>query len=238
MSHTLTIDAHGTSPALPTTPVEPPAETTTLPTAAEAEVPRVLDTYALLYALTLVFLVPGAASIAKLPFHDYTFAYVSLVVLPGLLGLLAVLLTDSRDSLKAILVRIAILGPLIALTGVTVLFTSTLVVLPIGQVLTPARFGIAGPLATIILVALALPLLPTLVRSLRLPLGWRSVLHIIALLFAIAVVIGVVVLTLRPDRTLATFERKDATIFIVGALAWYLPAFGISAGIWRRLGLV
>ena len=50
--------------------------------------------------------------------------------------------------------------------------------------------------------------------------------------------VGVIVLTIRPDHRLATMERKDATIYIVGALAWYLPAFGISAGIWRRVGLI
>jgi len=133
---------------------------------------------------------------------------------------------------------VAILGPLIALTGVTVLFTSSFLVLPLGQVLTPAGFDIAGPFATVMLVLLAVPLLPMLWRSIRLPLGWRSVIHVIALLFAIAVVIAVVVLTIRPDRTLATFQRKDATIYIIGALVWYLPSFGISAGIWRRLGLV
>ena len=55
--------------------------------------------------LTLVFLVPGAVSIASLPFRDYTFAYVSLVTVPFVLGLLATLLTDSRDPLKTQLIR-------------------------------------------------------------------------------------------------------------------------------------
>lgn len=222
MSHSLTLGA-------PATPAA---------TVADSAFPRVLDTYALLYALTLVFLVPGAASIVRLPFRDYTSLYVTLVTAPGLLGLVAVFLTDSRDSFKTVLARIAILGPLIALTGVTVLFTSSFIVLPMGQVLTPAGFDVAGSLATVVLVVLALPLIPTLVRSLRLALGWRSVVHIVALLFAIAVVAAVVVLTIRPDRTLATFERKDATIYIVGALVWYLPSFGISAGVWRGLGLI
>jgi hypothetical protein len=206
--------------------------------AVGAEPPRVLDTYAMLYALTLVFLVPGAASIVNLPFRDYTFTYVTLVTLPGLLGLLVLLFTDSREPVKTVLLRAAILGPLIALTGITILFTSSFLALPVGQILTPAGFDIAGPIATIMLVVLALPLIPALLRRLKLPLGWRSVVHILALLFAIAVVAGVVVLTLRPDRTLATMERKDATIYIVGALVWYLPSFGLAAGIWRGLGLV
>lgn len=200
--------------------------------------PRVLDTYAILYALGLAFLVPGALSIANLPFRDYTFAYVSLVTVPYLLGVLATLFTDSRDPLKTLLIRSAVLVPAILLTGVTVLFTSSLIVLPISQVLTPERFDIAGPVAMAALIALALPLIPALVRRLRRPLDWRSVVQIAALLFAIAVVAGVVVLTLRPDRTLATMQRKDVMIYIVGALVWYLPSFGIAGGAWRRLGLV
>lgn len=221
--------------------LEPPtsvAEGASDAASRHAETPGVLDTYALLYALTLVFLVPGAMSIVNLPFRDYTFIYVALVTLPGLLGLLTTLFTDSRDSFKTLLIRVGVLSPLIALTGVTVLFTSSFIVVPVSQVLTPAGFDIAGPLAMAMLIGLALPLIPALIRRLRLPLGWRSVVHILALLFAIAVVAAVVVLTLRPDRSLATLERKDATIYIVGALVWYLPSFGISAGIWRRLGLV
>jgi hypothetical protein len=202
------------------------------------EPPRVLDTYALLYSLSIVFLVPGAISIGNLPFRDYTFTYVSLVTVPFLVGLLATLFTDSREPLKTLLIRAAILVPIIVLTGVTVLFTSSFIVLPISQILTPSGFDIAGPIALVMLVALALPLVPALVRRLRLPLGWRSVIHIAALLFAIAVVIGVVVLTLRPDRTLATMQRKDVMIYIIGALVWYLPSFGLAAGIWRRVGLV
>ncbi len=130
------------------------------------------------------------------------------------------------------------LTPIIILTGVTVLFTSSFIVLPISQVLTPSGFDIAGPIAMASLIVLALPLLPALIRRFSLPLGWRSVLQILALLFAIAVVVGVVVLTLRPDRTLATMQRKDVMIYIVGALVWYLPSFGLAAGVWRRVGLV
>ena len=206
--------------------------------AQEFDAPRVFDTYGVLYALSLVFLVPGALAISNLPFRDYTFAYVSLVTMPFLLGLLATLLTDSRDPWKTQLLRAAVLVPIVLMTGVTVLFTSSFIVLPISQVLTPTNFDIAGPIAMVALIALALPLLPALLHSLRLPLGWRSVVHVLALLFAIAVVVGVVVLSLRPDRTLATMERKDVMIYIVGALVWYLPSFGIAAGVWRRVGLV
>jgi hypothetical protein len=209
------------------------------PSSAETDgTPAVFDTYAALYALTLVFLVPGAMSIARLPFRDYTFAYVSLVTVPFVLGLLATLLTDSRDSMKTQLLRAAVLTPLILVTGVTVLFTSSFIVLPISQVLKPNEFATTTFIATALLVVLAAPLLPALVRRLRLPLGWRSIVQLLAILFAIAVVIGVVVLSLRTDRALATMERKDVMIYIVGALVWYLPAFGVAAGVWRRVGLV
>lgn len=202
------------------------------------DTPRVLDTYAVFYALSLVFLVPGALSIANLPFRDYTFAYVSLVTVPFLLGLVATLLTDSRDPIKTQLVRIVVLVPIILLTGVTVLFTSSFIVLPISQVLTPSSFNVAGLIAMVALIALAAPLVPALIRRFMRPLEWRSVVQVLALLFAIAIVTTVAVLTGRPDRTLATMQRKDVMIYIVGALVWYLPAFGLAAGVWRRIGLV
>jgi hypothetical protein len=226
MSDSLTLDARALGVEADPVPAE------------QAEPPCVLDTYALLYALTLVLLVPSVLAISQLPFRDYTFAYVTLVALPGLLGLLAVFFTDSRDPLKTVLTRAAVLAPLVAVSGVTILFTSSFVAIPISQVLKPNWYGVTGPLAVVILIALASPLVPALVRRFRLPLGWRSVVHVAALVFAIAIVAGVAVLSLRPDRTLATMERKDITIYIVGALVWYLPSFGVAAGIWRRLGLV
>lgn len=238
MSHSLVLrTASDTASPIPEV-AAPVPETADLSAEQIQAPPRVSDTYALLYALTLVFLIPGAISIGRLPFRDYTLPYVTLVTLPGLLGLLAVLFTDSREPFKQHLLRAAVLAPLIALTGVTVLFTSSFIVLPISQVLTPSRFDIAGPIALALLIALAFPLVPALVRRLRLPLGWRSVVHVIALVFALVVVVAVAVLTLRPDRTLATMERKDTMIYIVGALLWYLPAFGLSAGVWRRVGLI
>jgi len=206
--------------------------------AALDDTPRMLDTYALVYALTLVFFMPGVMSIVNLPYREYTFAYVSLVTAPFLLGLFATLLTDSRDSLKTRAIRAAILTPLIVLTGVTVLFTSALITVPIGRVLRPQHFDIEGPVALAMLVLVALPLAPALFRRFRSPLGWRSVVQILALLFALAIVIGVAVLTLRPDRLLGTIQRKDIVIYVVGALTWYLPAFGIAAGAWRKVGLV
>jgi hypothetical protein len=205
---------------------------------ADEAAPMVFDTYAVLYALTLVFLVPGAASIAQLPFRDYTFAYVSLVTVPFVLGLLATLLTDSRDPMRTQLIRAAVLTPLILVTGVTVLFTSAFIVVPISQVLRPSQFGFTTGVAAALLVLLAAPMLPAVLRRLRLPLGWRSLLQLVALVLAIAVVAGVVMLSLRSDRTLATMARKDVMIYIVGALVWYLPAFGVSAGVWRRIGLM
>lgn len=236
MAQELAVTAvHATAADTPKTPDDETLGSTVSP---DSDVPRVLDTYAVLYALSLVFLVPGALSIASLPFRDYTFAYVSLVTVPFVLGLLATLFTDSRDPIGVQLVRAVVLVPIILLTGVTVLFTSSFIVLPISQVLTPSSFDIAGPMATLALIALAAPLVPALIRRFRLPLSWRTLAQILALLFAIVVVVGVVVLTLRPDRTLATMERKDVMIYIVGALVWYLPSFGVAAGVWRRVGLV
>ncbi|NTU71477.1 MAG: hypothetical protein HGB10_06625 [Coriobacteriia bacterium] len=202
------------------------------------QAPRVFDTYAVTYAFGILFLVPGAFAISRLPFREYTAAYVSLVTVPFVLAILATFLTDSADPMRTKLLRSAVLVPLVLLSGVTVLFTSSFIVLPISQVLTPAGFDIAGPIAIASLIALALPLLPATWRRLRTRMTVRSAAQTAAILFALTVVAIVVVLTLRDDRTLATMQRKDVVIYIVGALVWYLPSFGIAAGAWRRVDVV
>ena len=53
-----------------------------------------------------------------------------------------------------------------------------------------------------------------------------------------AVVGAVVYLSLQPGRELATMVRKDVMIYIIGGLVWYLPSFGLAAGVWRAVGPV
>ncbi len=207
-------------------------------TSGDAEEPRVLDTYALFYAFALLFLVPGSIMAGSLQFRTYTFSYVSLVTVPFVLGLLAVLLTDSADGLRRKLARSLVLVPLVIVTGVGVLFGSALFVVPASNFIVPENFGVLTWVAVALLVAVAAPLVPALLRRIVRRQGLREIVQTIAIAAAIAVVVAVVGITLAAEGSLDDFARKDVVIYIIGGLTWYLPAFGIAAGAWRRVGLV
>lgn len=200
--------------------------------------PRVSDTYALVYAATLLFLVPGSIAIGELPFRTYTPTYVSLVTVPFLLGLIFTFLTDSRDSAKTVALRVAILSPLIIISGVAVMFTSSLLLLPINQFLGPEFRALTTPLAALLLVGLASPLVLALVRRARTAFDWRSFVQGLVLVAALALVAGVVYMSVAQVGALGDIARKDIVIYIIGGLVWYAPSFGIAAGLWRRTGLV
>lgn len=205
------------------------------------DAPKVLDTYAVSYAFVLLFLVPGALAIGYLPFRTYTFSYVSLVTVPFVLGLLATFITDSREPLKTVALRSAVLIPLIVVTGVTVLFTAMLF-LPVSSKFLGAEFRLAsGRVAAGALVALISPLVVALGRRVRAPFDVRTAAQALALSLALLLAGAVVYVSIFEVGRLwdmAQLLRKDVVIYIVGALVWYLPALGISAGVWRGLGLV
>jgi hypothetical protein len=200
--------------------------------------PRFFDTYSLVYAYILVFLAPGVASLARLPFRTYTFQYVALVTVPFLLGLLAMLLTDNPDPLPRKLWRSAVMIPLMAVTGVAVLFTGSLSVLLVTPLLGGHDFSATTPVAVVGFGLLALPLVFTLIRRFREPLTWQTALQLLALSCALAMVGYVLFLMLSGAGVLKATARKDLVIYITGALTWYLPSFGIAAGAWRRVALV
>lgn len=220
-----------TSPTLGTSRVD----------AIEQHPPRISDTYAVSYAFMLLFLVPGVLSIARLPFRTYTFAYVSLVTVPFVLGLALTFLTDSRDPLSTVLRRIAVLTPLIVVSGITVMFLCTFLLVPINTFLGPEYRAVTTPIAGAILIALVVPLVVAIWRRLRVPLNVRTVFQVLAMLAALllaAVVVYISVFEVGRLGEIAKVARKDLVIYVIGGLVWYLPSFGISAGVWRRLGLV
>jgi hypothetical protein len=205
---------------------------------AAAEPPRVSDTYALVYAATLLFLVPGSIAIGQLPFRTYTLQYVSLVTVPFVLGLVFTFLTDSTDDAKTVAKRIAILSPLIILSGVAVMFTSSLFLVPINQFLGPEYRELTTPLAALLLIALASPLVLALVRRVRTGFNWRAFIQGLVLVAALAVVGIVAYMSVFQVGALGDIARKDIVIYIIGGLVWYGPSFGISAGVWRKMELV
>lgn len=212
-------------------------ECAALPLASTAE-PRFFDTYALVYAFSLTFLVPGLAVMSTLPFRTYTLPYVAAFAGPFVLGLLATFVTDNTDPWRRAMLRSAILLPLVVVTAVTVLFTGSLTVLPISQFLKPGNAAVTTPIAVVLLAVLAVPMVFALVRRLRARPDWRAVAQILALVVALGMAAWVGYMMLGPAGALRDFARKDLTIYLTGAVMWYLPSFGIAAGAWRAVGLV
>ena len=207
------------------------------PLTASAE-PRFFDTYALVYAFILTFLIPGLAVMSTLPFRTYTFQYVMAFAGPFVLGLLATFITDNTDPWRRVALRSAILLPLVTVTGVTVLFTGSLTVLPISQYLKPGNGAVTTPLTVLLLAVLAAPMVFALVKRVRTRPDWRAVVQILALVIALGVAGWVGYMMLGTPGELRGFARKDLTIYLTGAVMWYLPSFGIAAGAWRAVGLV
>jgi hypothetical protein len=208
-----------------------------VPLAASTE-PRFFDTYALVYAFILTFLIPGLAVMSTLPFRTYTPAYVLAFAGSFVLGLLATFATDSTDPWRRIALRSAILIPIVSVTGVTVLFTGSLTVLPISPLLKPGNGAVTTPITVALLALLAAPLLLALYRRLSTRPDWRTATQILALLIALGVAVWVGYMMLGTPGELRGFARKDLTIYVTGAVMWYLPSFGIAAGAWRAVGLV
>jgi hypothetical protein len=67
---------------------------------------------------------------------------------------------------------------------------------------------------------------------------WRAAGQILALVIALGVAAWVGYMMIGTSGELRGFARKDLTIYVTGAVMWYLPSFGIAAGGWRAVGLV
>jgi hypothetical protein len=212
-------------------------QTAALPLAATTE-PRFFDTYALVYAFVLTFLIPGLAVMSTLPFRTYTLPYVLAFAGPFVLGLLATFVTDTKDPWRRVALRSVILIPLVIVTGVTVLFTGSLSVLPMNPLLKPGNGAVTTPITVALLALLAAPLVFALLHRLRARPDWRTAAQIPALLIALCVAAWIGYLMLGTPGELRGFARKDLTIYMTGAVMWYLPSFGIAAGGWRAVGLV
>jgi hypothetical protein len=206
--------------------------------AVSDESPHLLDTYAMVYSFLMLFLVPGSIAVGRLPFRVYTLPYVSLVTIPFVLAIVITFMTDSRDSLRVSLVRTAVLTPIVIMSGVTVLFTSALLLLPINRFLGPEYRSVTTPLAALLLVALASPMARGIWVRLRAGLSARTAVQALVMALALGLVGVVVYISVGQVGTLDYIARKDVLIYIVGGLVWYGPAFGFAAGAWRRLGLL
>ena len=205
---------------------------------AHVEDPRVFDTYALSYAFMLLFLVPGSIAIGNLPFRQYTPLYVSLVTMPFVLGVALTFLVGSAEGLRRGLLRIAVLTPLVVVTGVAIMFGSAIALVPVSRFIRPENFTVLSWVAAALLALLASPLVVALARRVRRPAGIAWAVQSFVLAAALVLVAGVLWMTFQSRGAIGDMARKDIVIYIIGGLTWYLPSFGLAAGVWRRLGLV
>ncbi len=202
-------------------------------------VPRLLDTYGLTYAFTALFLIPALFIIERWSVEYFSSGYLALISAPFLLGPAVVFAIDSKDGLRAVAIRSAVLAPLVAFTGLTIVFVAMIAVLPpLSFFLAPGNFDVLTLLFVAVVVLLAAPMLVSLVSRFREGISAVGLVQIVALLVVLGVVVWMVVMTFDPGVTLGTFLQKDQVEHFIGAFTWYLPALGLAAGIWRRVGLV
>lgn len=201
--------------------------------------PGVLDTYGLVYAFTALLLMPGLYAIDRLAIDVFTPAYLALMAGPFVLGPAIVFATDSEDDARTVATRAAVLAPLVAFTGVTLLFLAMMViVVPLSLFLVPQNFGVLTVMSAITVVVLAAPMGISFVIRVRGGFSMTRAAHM-AVLAAVTVIVGwIVVMTLDPGDTLATFVRRDMAGHFIGAFTWYLPSLALAAGIWRRTGIM
>lgn len=205
----------------------------------EQPTPRVLDTYGLVYAFTAIYFVPALFAIDRMAIASFSLPYLILLAGPFFLGPATVFLLDSNDSARTVAVRIAILAPLTAFTGLAVVFFSMMVIIPpLSLFVVRENFGVLTYLMSATVVVLGLPLVLSLVNRVREGFSVKNLVQIAALLVVLGVIGWIVVMTFDSSDTLGTFLGKDIVDHFMGAFTWYLPGLGIAGGIWRRTGMV
>lgn len=205
----------------------------------EHATPRILDTYGLVYAFTALLLVPGLLAIERWSIETFSPGYLALISIPFLLGPAVVFALDSKDAPRTLAVRSAVLAPLAAFTGVTLLFVAMMTVtIPMTYFFVPENFAVLTVLSALSVALLAAPLVISLVARVREGFSAAGIVQIAALVAALGMIAWVIVMTLRPGDTLGTFLRKDVIEHFIGAFTWYLPALALAAGVWRRTGIV
>jgi hypothetical protein len=205
----------------------------------EHAMPRILDTYGLTYAFTALLLVPALFIVDRMLIETFSAAWLALVSGPFLLGPAIVFALDSKDGARTCSVRCAVLSPLVAFSGVTIVFVAMMLLLPVlSLVLEPENFGPISILFVALVVLLASPMVLSLVSRIREGLSIVGLVQIVALVIVLGMVAWVVVMTFEEGRALGTLMKKGNVEHFIGAFTWYLPSLGLAAGVWRATELV
>jgi hypothetical protein len=197
------------------------------------ETPRMLDTYALVYAFTLMWTVVALLALSQLRLYSYSPAYTALMMLPPGLGVTSLLLTERRGSSVRSLLGRATLLTVLAAAGSVVLIFGGMLTLPVVIDWVVNHLSGAAPFAIGLLAVMTTPLVVTLVREVRAGLWPRAA----VLLVAIGIVAVALYTSATPSRFIVDSLRKDQMSFFMGALNWYLPAYALAGAILRKVGL-
>jgi hypothetical protein len=202
--------------------------------AVEERAPRMLDTYALLYAFTALWTVPALLLLAGERMYSYTPLYTLLVALPPGLGMLTLLISErAKTGWRSLLTRAVVLTVLTTAGSVLFIFGGMVAILPFALAWIVPHLMDSGPIPVVALIAVSSPLAIVLVREVRARRWVRAL--------AIAAVVGIVVFDIvtgaTPGALVVSVLRKDQISFFQGAMAWYLPSYGLAGAICRRVGL-
>lgn len=198
---------------------------------------RLLDSYSLTYAFSLLPFAVAIAAMRAFPAYAYDrLGYVVLLTAPPVLGVLGALLAErSGRPLRSTVARAALLAVLSLMGSVTLFTVGSIMLVPVSRFITPKNFGTLTVTSVGIVALIAVPLLVTLVRELvRRERGMTVRAAVLSM--SLLGILGVVLLTVG-SRELVTTLRKDQIVQLMAGLIWYLPTYGAAVALWRWGGV-
>ena len=195
--------------------------------------PPALRTYALAYAIGIIFLAFEIPLLGLQPKYAFDGMYLAAFVLPPILTAIALLLVDAPGQMRTLPLRALVLFGVAGLASVvsTVLLTPFLVLMfreGVGRSLSAT-----GAVSAVTLAIVAAPLVVELVGAVR---SHRPT-HAGVLVAGLAVTAVAFSMALAPTGALAGSMRLDQGELLMITSSWWLPAYALAAAYARRLGM-
>ncbi|TDB39588.1 MAG: hypothetical protein D9V44_01040 [Actinobacteria bacterium] len=199
---------------------------------------RFRDSYALLYALTLLIFIPAIIGLGTQPYYSYTPAYLAFMVAPPLAAMLILVFTHQRSATPLRTAGKAVLFGVVSMIGGGALFlTSSFFLAFLGPAFESHTFGPLQIGVGVIMLGFATPLVLSAISRVR-TLRPGALVEAVALIVALVAFawIGWVILT--QQGTLQQVLRKDQVSYLVGGVLWYIPAYALVGSIIRSIGVL
>lgn len=200
--------------------------------------PTLRESYALIYAFTLLVYVPAIVLLGTQRYYSYTSGYLAIMVAPPLLGMLiAVRLGDLSTRWRTVLGRSALAGVGGMIVGGALFMTVSFLLAFLGPAFEAHEFAALSVGVGVVFLLLGLPLVLTAVRRLR-TVGVVPKVEAVACILALVVIATVGILVLNGEQALVGALRKDQLSYLVGGVLWYTPAYALVGSVWRLIGIV